>query len=800
MTRKSRLRVEPLEDRLTPAAGDLDPTFGNAGIVTLPPQNTINTIKSVAVAPDGRVLALLQLQTPPLSTVTGYAVERFGPDGSPDSTFGTNGIATIPGPLGTPDQASGFGQPTTVVALPDGRVLVGGSVHIPGKPNSDFAVVRFTATGTVDPTFGTGGTAVTAFNYPLTGNTVGVTVSVGPDGRLIVAGDLNHTTTLDTVPIITSVIGVGRFTADGQPDPTFGTGGTTTVPFPVGRFTNTTATSAAVLSDGRVVLGGSAAVTGQVQPVGPPGNVAWVTQSDPVVVQLTAGGQLDPTFGTGGRVLVPLPGSGDTSPFGTRGLQVLPDGRVLLAADVFTASAPVSYGAAARLTTAGQLDPTFGTGGLAVTAQGHELMGAAIDSLGRAVFSGDEAFRLTAYGTVDTRFGAGGKVVLSSLPGLSTSGMFAPALAVQSDGNVLLGGWQQKNSQVGLMVRLLGNGPPAGFVQAGPGTIAAGGAADGTVQVLTPTNGQYAAAGTVTAFPGLAGNVRSAIADVTGDGTPDYVVGAGPGGAPAVTVFDGKTGNVVADFAAFETSFRGGVFVSAADLDGDGKAEIVAAPDQGGGPRVVIFSVAGGAVTQRASFFGIDDPAFRGGARVALGDVNHDGTPDLAVAAGFLGGPRVALFDGKTLFGTPTRLVNDFFAFPGSDAVNLRNGVFVSIGDVNGDGNADLIFGGGPGGAPRVFVLSGSLVSAGDVAGAQASPVANFFVAGNSADRGGVRVAVTNADGDTKADLAVGSGEGSPGHVRVYLGKDFTTSAEPGTVQDLSVFGGAALPGGVFVG
>src|SRR5205814_518997 len=103
-----------------------------------------------------------------------------------------------------------------------------------------------------------------------------------------------------------------------------------------------------------------------------------------------------------------------------------------------------------------------------------------------------------------------------------------------------------------------------------------------------------------------------------------------------------------------------------------------------------------GSVATLANFFGIDDPNFRGGCRAALGDVNGDGTPDLAVAAGFLGGPRVALFDGAQLFnGDPMRIVSDFFAFPGTDAVTLRNGVFVAIGDINGDGFADLIFGGG---------------------------------------------------------------------------------------------------------
>jgi hypothetical protein len=85
------------------------------------------------------------------------------------------------------------------------------------------------------------------------------------------------------------------------------------------------------------------------------------------------------------------------------------------------------------------------------------------------------------------------------------------------------------------------------------------------------------------------------------------------------------------------------------------------------------------------------------------------------------------------------------------------------------------------------------------VGGAQANPIANFFVAGNSADRGGVRVAATDADGDGKADVAVGSGEGDPSKVRVYLGKNFTSHNEPTVFQDIDPFG-ATLPGGVFVG
>ncbi|QDU19644.1 Ig-like domain-containing protein [Urbifossiella limnaea] len=364
-----------------------------------------------------------------------------------------------------------------------------------------------------------------------------------------------------------------------------------------------------------------------------------------------------------------------------------------------------------------------------------------------------------------------------------------------SDGN---GG--SATATVSVTVTPVNNAPTASSV------LAVSGPADGTAQLYTPdAAGLYGTTpATVSGLSGFGGTVRTATADVDGDGTNDTVLVTGPGGPVRVTVVSGVDNAtvLVAAFDPFQDpNFTGGGFAAAADIDGDGKAEFVVTPDEGGGPRVSVFTRNADATTTRlVNFLGIDDPNFRGGARAALGDVNADGTPDLIVCAGFLGGPRTAVFDGTTLSGAPTRLVNDFFAFPGADATTLRNGVFVAAGDVDGDGFADLIFGGGPGGAPRVFILSGALVSAGNVAGAQATPVANFFVANNSTDRGGVRLAAKDADGDNKADVAAGSGEGSPAKVRVYLGTNFVGSGEPATFQDLSVFGGGALAGGVFVG
>ena len=330
--------------------------------------------------------------------------------------------------------------------------------------------------------------------------------------------------------------------------------------------------------------------------------------------------------------------------------------------------------------------------------------------------------------------------------------------------------------------------------------LVVGGSPDGSARVFAPAGGRgfaASASAAVAPFGPLGVELRTAAADVDGDGLADLVLVTSPGTPIRVAVVSGADNRtvLVAPFDPFGGNFTGGGFVAAADLDGDGKAEFVVTPDQGGGPRVSAFSLAGGgAAAVRANFFGIDDAGFRGGARAALGDVNRDGRPDLAVSAGFLGGPRTALFDGATLLSTPTRLVGDFFAFPGTDATTLRNGVYVAVGDVDGDGFAELVFGGGPGGAPRVFVLSGAVVSAGNVAAAQANPVANFFVAGNSSDRSGVRVAVKPAAGG--GVLVAGSGAGELGRARVYVVAPAGGEPAGADVYDL----GGVLAAGVFVG
>ena len=287
-------------------------------------------------------------------------------------------------------------------------------------------------------------------------------------------------------------------------------------------------------------------------------------------------------------------------------------------------------------------------------------------------------------------------------------------------------------------------------------------------------------------FANSPGGVRVATADFNGDGVADVVAGTGPGRPTEVAMFDGVTGAELFRVSPFEASYTGGVFVSAGDLNQDGIADIVVSPDIGGGPRVRIFS--GNGFNQLADFFGIDDPNFRGGANTAIGDVNGDGVPDLVVAAGAGGGPRIATYDGTSLSdGSFTRKAfGDFFAFEQS----LRDGAFVSVGDLNNDGFSEIVAGAGFGGAPRVSGFDGFSLTKSSTP----QRIVDFF-AGSTGERGGVRVAVKELQPDG-ANIIAGSGLGVPSKVTAYA--DGINNGVPNELFTRIPFPG--FTDGVFVG
>ena len=192
---------------------------------------------------------------------------------------------------------------------------------------------------------------------------------------------------------------------------------------------------------------------------------------------------------------------------------------------------------------------------------------------------------------------------------------------------------------------------------------------------------------------GFTGGVFVAAGDVNGDGKADIITGAGAGAGPQVKVFDGTTGSESRSFFAGAAGFTGGVRVAAGDVDGDGKADIITGEGTGGGV-VRVYSGASGAVLKTFMPYAA---GFTGGVFVAAGDVNGDGVADIVTGPGS-GGSNVRVFDGKT--GATLQSFNAF-------ASGFAGGVRVAAGDVNGDGVPDVVAAPGSGAGPNVRVFDG---------------------------------------------------------------------------------------------
>jgi hypothetical protein len=231
------------------------------------------------------------------------------------------------------------------------------------------------------------------------------------------------------------------------------------------------------------------------------------------------------------------------------------------------------------------------------------------------------------------------------------------------------------------------------------------------------------------------GGVRVATADLTGDGVPDLVVGPGPGMPPLIRVFNGRNMRLLTEFYAFDVQWTGGVWVAAAERTRTGQSWVAVSADTGAGPHVKVFDLAQG--REIDSFFAFDQ-RLRGGCRVALGDVNGDGTPDVIAAAGPGMEPRVKIFDGRN-----RAVMGDFLAFE----QRFINGLTVDASDITRNGRTDIIVGTDLGGQAMVRVFDAN--NARKIG--EMSPFPRGFA-------GGVCVAGYDFDGDGVPDIVCAPG------------------------------------------
>jgi hypothetical protein len=232
-------------------------------------------------------------------------------------------------------------------------------------------------------------------------------------------------------------------------------------------------------------------------------------------------------------------------------------------------------------------------------------------------------------------------------------------------------------------------------------------------------------------------------------GSGVVVTGPDAGALPQVGGFDVLPATSSANFLGYSPSFTGGVRVAVGDVNGDGTPDYVLGPGSGGTPNVRVYSGNGLGLLQSYNAFA---PAFTGGVYVAAGDINNDGKADLIAGAGAGGGPQVSVFSGAD-----QSTLSSFFAY----TPTFSGGVTVGAGDVNHDGRADIITAPASGSPANVKVFSGT----------DGSLLRSFF-AYDVAFTGGAFVAAGDVNGDGFADIVTGTGSGGGPDVRVYSGAD----------------------------
>ena len=266
---------------------------------------------------------------------------RYNADGSLDSTFGNNGLVTT-------NIGPSYDSIGRLALQPDGKIVAAGNTAIPRPPgeerNGDIAVARYSADGSLDPSFGNNGIVISDFgsvpNYFADDATA---VLLQPDGKIIVAGDSDGGGYYDFL--------IARYHANGTLDTTFGNNGFTKTD--VGNGFEDGASDAVLQPDGKIILVGAA-------------NRSYASNLDFAVLRYNANGTLDASFGNGGQTVFVLDNLADEE---LTSVVLQPDGKIVALGDSNSSNRRGFL--LARLNENGALDTTFGTGGIVATPFGN---------------------------------------------------------------------------------------------------------------------------------------------------------------------------------------------------------------------------------------------------------------------------------------------------------------------------------------------------------------------------------------------------------------------------------------------
>jgi len=334
------------------ADGSLDETFGLHGKVRTDFFGLDDIANAVALQPDGKIVVAGNARS---GLDLHFALARYDPDGSLDTTFDSDGRAT----------GSLFGGAYAIVVQSDGGIVVAGTGYGSGTSN-DFALSRFNSNGSPDISFGTGGTVQTDF-FGLEDGAFALIIL--PGGDFVALGyAATNVTGID--------LALARYHSDGSPDTSFGSGGKMTTDFGSGD----TAYAAALLPRGNVVAAAAVSNPGQ------PGGALSVVRYVPT-------GILDQTFGVKGIGSSPFPGDA-----GAQSVVVQSDGKIV-AAGLALGAALYDF-ALARFNPDGSPDGSFGMDSRVITdffGQSDGVRGLLVQPDGKIVAAGGAQDATTGY-------------------------------------------------------------------------------------------------------------------------------------------------------------------------------------------------------------------------------------------------------------------------------------------------------------------------------------------------------------------------------------------------------------------
>jgi uncharacterized delta-60 repeat protein len=411
--------------------GGLDGSFGTGGKVTTKIGNVNDYGYDLVRQPDRKLVVAGQSVSG--VTLGDFALARYNPNGSLDTTFnGTGKVTTEFGPS--------WDGAAALVRQPDGKLVAAG-VSDNGS-NDDFALARYNPNGSLDTTFNGTGKVTTSIG---SGDDRGLGVALQPDGKLVVAGRSNNGSNDDFALV--------RYKPDGSLDTSFnGTGKVTT---PIG-VEDDSVNTVALQPDGKIVAAGDARINGQY-------TIA--------LARYNPDGSLDTSFNGTGKVTTAI-GSSSAA----HAVVLQPNGKLVIAG-VGTNATQFVF-ALARYNPNGSLDTSFNGTGKVTTPVGSTDVAEdlVLQPDGKLAVTGftyvgsRRFFALARYnpnGSLDTGFNGTGKVTTAV-----GSDDQAYGLVLQPDGKLVAAGigWNGSQSVFGL-VRFSGSALTVGKTGGGAGSV-----------------------------------------------------------------------------------------------------------------------------------------------------------------------------------------------------------------------------------------------------------------------------------------------------------------------------------------